>query len=116
MSTNKEKTKKTEKTEKVEKKRQFNKIQLSGNLGADPEYSKEKEYFKFPLPVENSQGEKVGWINVVLFGEKAHKAVEMNLKKGSYVQVKNGRLKIVPWESDGKKGINVEIIAFEIDN
>ena|SRR5690606_33134439 len=108
---------KDEKVEKTKKKRQFNKIQLSGNLGADPEYSKVKEYFKFPLPVENSPDEKVGWINVVIFGEKAHKAVEMNLKKGSYVQVKNGRLKIVPWEDkSGKKGINVEIIAFEIDN
>ena len=98
-----------------EKKRQFNKFQLSGNLGADPEYSKEKGYFKFSLPVENNPDEKNGWVQVVLFGDKAHEAAGKNLKKGSYVQITNGRLKVVPWEANGKKGTNVEIVAFDIN-
>lgn len=96
------------------KKRQFNKIQLSGNLGADPEYSEEKGYFKFPLPVENNPNEKTGWIEVVAFGDVAKEAAKLGLKKGSYVQIKNGRLKVVPWESGEKRGINIQVVAFEI--
>ena len=98
-----------------EKKRQFNKFQLSGNLGADPKYSKEKEYLTFPLPVENSLDEATGWLQAVLFGDKAHEAAGKNLKKGSYVQITNGRLKVVPWEANGKKGTNVEVVVFDIN-
>lgn len=100
--------------EKKERKRQFNKIQLSGNLGADPEYSKEKGYFRFPLPVENGPDEKIGWVQAVLFRDLAHEAAKKNLKKGSYVQITNGRLKVVSWEKDGKKGVNVEVLVNEI--
>lgn len=105
---------KKDKQEKQERKRQFNKIQLSGHLGADPEYNREKGYFRFPLPVENGPDEKTGWIQVVTFGDKAQEAAGKKLKKGSYIQVTNGRLRVVPWEADGRKGVNVEIIAYEL--
>ena len=104
------------KVENQERKRQYNVVQLSGNLGKDPEVFTGKNMLvtTFPLPVENDDNEKAGWVKVVCFGDLAKEAGD-NLKKGMYVQIKRGRLKVVSWEKDGKKGVNVEIIAYEIN-
>ena len=102
-----------------------NKVQLIGNLGADPEIKefpsgKMKSTFKLATHenIKNSKGEweKVTqWHNVTGWGKLAEN-ISKNLKKGSEVLV-SGKLTSRQYEDEkGNKKYYTEIVADGIEN
>ena len=100
-----------------------NRVNLIGNLGADPEVKElesGKKFAKVRLATsenyKNKDGEKVKdtqWHNLVMWGPKAE-FVEKYLKKGQEVAIE-GRLNHRTWDNaDGEKKYFTEIIVQDI--
>jgi len=100
-----------------------NRVQLIGNLGADPEvktFDDDRKMAKFPIATNevynNSKGEKVQdtqWHNVVMWGKVAEIA-EKYLKKGQEIAVE-GKLVSRSWETkEGEKRYVTEVVANEL--
>ncbi|NQV52505.1 MAG: single-stranded DNA-binding protein [Flavobacteriales bacterium] len=100
-----------------------NRVQLIGNLGADPEiktFDNDRKMARFPIATNevyhNSKGEKVQdtqWHNVVMWGKVAEIA-EKYLKKGQEIAVE-GKLVSRTWETkEGEKRYVTEVVANEL--
>jgi len=100
-----------------------NKVQLIGNLGANPEVinlDSGKKLAKFSIATnesyKNAQGEKVEdtqWHNVIAWGKTAE-IVENHLTKGNEVALE-GRLVNRNYEDkDGNKRYVTEVVASEL--
>lgn len=101
----------------------MNKVELIGNLGADPEL----RYTASGQPVCNLRlatsdkprgDEKYGkshWHTVVVWGKKGE-ALAKEAKKGSRVHVTNGKIEYRQWEDkNGNKRFSTDIVAFGIE-
>lgn len=102
---------------------QNNRVQLTGNLGKDPEIKsleKGAKLAKFSLATRDSYtnraGEKVDdtqWHNITCWGKLAEQ-VEAELKKGSFVTVE-GRISTKQYtDKNGQKRFFTEVIAHEV--
>ncbi|KAB1065565.1 single-stranded DNA-binding protein [Salibacter halophilus] len=100
-----------------------NKVQLIGNLGADPEikeFEKDRKMARMSIATNehyrNGNNEKVTnttWHNVVAWGSLANIA-EKYIKKGSEVVIE-GKLNNRSWEDkDGNKRYATEVVANEV--
>ena len=98
----------------------INKVQLTGNLGSDPEikvFESGNKLVRFSLATSeqfiNRNGEKATdtqWHNVAVWGKIADR-VESEFKKGSYVSVE-GRLKTRNYtDKNGQKRYITEVVA-----
>lgn len=100
-----------------------NKVQLTGNLGADPEVKTIENGTKraaFSLAIndnyKNRSGETVSrteWHNIVAWGKVAEQ-VETELKKGSFVTIEGRLSSRLVRKDDGESRYYVDIVANEI--
>lgn len=101
----------------------INKVQLTGNLGADPEVKNIENGNKrasFSLAINETfktrSGEtstKTEWHNIVAWGKVADQ-VEAELRKGSFVAI-DGRLSSrVVKKDDGESRYYVDVVATEV--
>jgi single-strand DNA-binding protein len=97
--------------------RTFNRVQLLGYLGSDPQVKETEKTlvatFSVATTERNAAGEDVvEWNRVVAFGNLAGICRD-HLKKGSPALVE-GRLKTTAWEDEGVKRQKTEVIAEEV--
>jgi len=101
----------------------FNKIQMVGNLGRDPELRRLSDgatVCNFSVAVNETSRDKRGglhesatWFRVAVWGERAAICAQ-SLKKGSAVYVA-GRLKPKIWENkEGERHYSLEVKATDI--
>jgi single-strand DNA-binding protein len=98
---------------------------LVGNVGNDPELrytANSQAVIRFNVASNygerNSEGEwenRVEWVRVIVFGERAEKLNEL-ITKGMKVYV-SGQLKARPWEreSDGSINAGLEVLARDVE-
>lgn len=101
----------------------INSVNISGNLGRDPELRATKtgmQVLSFSVCVNarvKRNGEwtdKANWVDVTLYGNRAE-SLSRYLAKGTHVTV-SGRLDQRTWEAkDGTKRSKLEVICDEID-
>lgn len=95
-------------------------VQVIGNLGSDPELRytpTQKSVCSFSVAVNHSKPDGNGgwtdlgtdWYRVAVFGDRGERLAE-SLHKGSKVFVM-GRLKLREWESDGRHGASLDVVA-----
>jgi single-strand DNA-binding protein len=99
----------------------YNKVQLIGRLGQDPELKPTANWSVCKLNVATSETfkDKQGaiqtsteWHRVVIFGPLAN-ACGSNLKKGSLIFVE-GKVQTRSYEKDGRKMYSTEIIGHTV--
>lgn len=96
----------------------INKVQLSGNVGKDPEIKQvgDTKVANFSLAYTESYKDKQGewqnitdWFNIVVWGNKAE-YVEKYIQKGSNIFIE-GQLKNRSWEDkEGNKRNSIEVV------
>ena len=100
----------------------INAVNLSGNIGRDPELRSSQagtSILSFPLAVSErvKKGDEwtdyTNWVDVVVFGRRADSLGKI-LVKGMKVALA-GRLRYSTWERDGQKRSKLEVIAEDID-
>ena len=101
----------------------LNKVQLIGNLGADPEArytTSGKKVTSFNMAVsrrwrdaEGEQKEATEWVKIDTWGGLADIS-EKYLKKGSLVYVE-GRLQTDKWEVEGEPRSRTKVVASQIE-
>lgn len=101
----------------------INSVNISGNLGRDPELRATKtgmQVLSFSVCVNarvkrnGEWADKANWVDVTLYGNRAE-SLSRYLAKGTYVTV-SGRLDQRTWEAkDGTKRSKLEVICDEID-
>ena len=101
----------------------LNKVQLIGNLGADPETrftTSGKKVTNFRMAVtrrwRDSEGEQkvaTEWVNIDTWGGLADISAKY-LKKGSLVYVE-GRLQTDKWEVEGEPRSRTKVVASQIE-
>ena len=100
-----------------------NRVQLTGNLGKDPEiksFEKGGKLAKFSMATRDSytsrSGEKVEdtqWHNISCWGKVAEQ-VEAEFKKGSFVTIE-GKLSTRNYtDKDGQRKYFTEVVAYEV--
>jgi single-strand DNA-binding protein len=99
----------------------LNKVQLIGNLGADPDIRQTQDGRPIAsLSVATSEGwrdkntgerkEKTEWHRVVIFSEGLAKVAEQYLKKGAKVYIE-GKLQTRKWQDkDGNDRYSTEVV------
>lgn len=99
----------------------LNRVDLIGNLGADPELrvmTNGKEVANFSLAItekwaDKSTGErkeKTEWVRIVIFNESLVRVASEYLKKGSKVFV-SGQLQTRKWtDKDGQEKYSTEVV------
>lgn len=119
----KNKTKKTKTIKKKEIMNAINKVQLTGNLGNNPEvkvFENGNKLAKFSMATKeeyfSKSGEKTAdtqWHLVSAWGKVAER-IETELKKGSYVSIE-GRLVTRNYtDKNGQKKYITEVVANEV--
>lgn len=101
----------------------INSVNISGNLGRDPELRATKtgmQVLSFSVCVNarvkrnGEWADKANWVDVTLYGNRAE-SLSRYLAKGTHVTV-SGRLDQRTWEAkDGTKRSKLEVICDEID-
>ena len=101
-----------------------NRVQLTGNLGKDPEFKtleKGNKLAKFSMATSDSfksrggeQTEDVQWHNITCWGQVADQVEAAGLRKGSFVTVEGKIRNSVYTDKSGQKRYFTEIIAFEV--
>lgn len=96
----------------------LNKVQLIGNLGADPEFrTTQGGQSVLTLRVATTErygtkagkGERTEWHTVIIWGNRAE-ALSKILRKGDRAYYE-GRLQTREWEKDGQKRYKTEIVC-----
>lgn len=102
----------------------INRVNLSGNLGSDPELKATKggtSVLEFLLAVnDRRKNQQTGewedyanWVSCSIFGKRADSLAKY-LSKGSKVALE-GRLRYSSWEKDGQKRSKLSVIVDEIE-
>lgn len=102
----------------------INRVNLTGNLGADPELRKTQSGMSIlnmrvavndrrKDPQTGEWGDYCNWIGVVVFGNRAESLANL-LRKGSKIGV-DGKLRYSEWEKEGNRRSNLEVIADDIE-
>ena len=101
-----------------------NRVQLTGNLGKDPEIKnleKGNKLAKFSMATHetytNRSGEKaeeIQWHNITCWGKVAEQVEEADLKKGSFVTIE-GKIQTRTYtDKNGQKRYFTDIVAHEV--
>jgi len=95
----------------------MNNIQLSGNLGGDPESRVIKNggtMVNFSFCVQSRNRKDSNWIDVIAFGKTAELITKF-CRKGSHIIIEDGEIKQDTWEKDGKKQSKLKVICSRIE-
>src|SRR5690606_37661554 len=102
----------------------MNRVQLTGNLGKDPEFKtleKGTKMARFSMATTDTytsrggdQGEDTQWHNITCWGKVADQVEAAGFKKGSFVTVE-GKIRNSSYtDKNGQKRYFTEIVAFEV--